>query len=83
MKTIFVTVLLMFQPYVSQAQQYSERQKCSKEVCQEPILNAELKKYCEEVATDEFEKNVDDWGPYLPLPGGACWCSCKFDVKRN
>lgn len=83
MKLLFMTALMMIQTQVSQAQQYSERQKCPMEVCQEPTLNAALKKYCNEATTEEFENSVDDWGPYLPLRGGACWCSCKFDTKQN
>lgn len=82
MKMLMATILIMTQVQLSYANE-NEQKKCSKEICEAPVLNQALTKYCSENSNEKFEESVDDWGPYLNSDSESCWCSCKFDVKRN
>lgn len=87
MKKILTVILVLAQLQFAKAQNTNTNEsalkKCSKEFCMEPIFNEALKRYCEMAAPDEFDNQVDDWGPNVQSPKGECWCSCKNDVKGN
>ncbi len=79
MKEVMIFLIIAVSSSYSNAgvNEYPPRLECKTGLCKDEIYKRAVKIYC----SNEEEKNPDlrsrEWGPYLLMLGGGCWCSCS------